>query len=190
MGRSRSEAGQASLLLLGLLAALLAGATVLFALGQAYGAKGMHQRAADLAAVSGAQVMRRHYPRLFEPAFFGDGVPNPRHLSTDTYLSLARVAALRGASRNGVRADQVRVGFPDAGFAPTKISVAVRGDADVRVATGDRPRRIEVRAHATAELIPGADPEGGMPDHGSGGGYHGPLAYRQGKPTRSLFSAS
>lgn len=49
---ARGESGQASFLLLGLAAALLTGLVVLFAFGQALGAKGRHQRAADLAAVS------------------------------------------------------------------------------------------------------------------------------------------
>jgi hypothetical protein len=78
----QGEAGQAALLLLGLAAALLVGVLVLFAFGQALGAKGKHQRAADLAAVSAGQVMGRLYPRLFEPASLPDGAPNPRHLST------------------------------------------------------------------------------------------------------------
>ena len=36
---------------------------------------------------------------------------------------------------------------------------------------------------ATAELLPDAG-GGGLPGHASGGGYEGPLAYRQGKPMR------
>jgi hypothetical protein len=52
------ERGQASLLLLGVLAALLAGTLVLLGFGQALGARAKHQRAADLAAISAAQVMR------------------------------------------------------------------------------------------------------------------------------------
>ena len=87
---SAGERGQAALLLLGVLAALLAGTLILFGFGQALGARGKHQRAADLAAVSAAQVLRRHYPRLFEPPFLEHGVPNPRHLSNAAYLSLAR----------------------------------------------------------------------------------------------------
>ena len=55
--------------MLALVGALLLGALVLFAFGNALGAKGRHQRAADLAAVSAAQVMRYLYPRLFEPPF-------------------------------------------------------------------------------------------------------------------------
>src|SRR5918996_2936488 len=158
------EGGQASLLLLGVLAALLAGTLVLFGFAQALGTKGKHQRAADLAAVSAAQVMRRHYPRLFEPAFLEGGVPNPRHLSNPAYLELARAAAERGADRNGVPAAQVTVAFSGAGFAPTRIRVVVRGRADIRVAADRRPDRIDVRARATAELVPGDDGFG-MPDH-------------------------
>jgi D-alanyl-D-alanine carboxypeptidase-like protein len=54
----------------------------------------------------------------------------------------------------------------------------------VRV-SGERRRaaRIPVRARATAELAPGA---GGAaaPGYAAGGGYTGPLAYRNGKPMR------
>ena len=180
--RSNAETGQAALLLLGVLAALLAGVLVLFAFGQALGTRGKHQRAADLAAVSAAQVMRDNYARLFEPPFLRAGVPNPRHLSTPAYLALARAAARRGARRNGADAARIEVAFPGGGFAPTRVSVAVRGDAHVRVAAGRRPDRLAVRARATAELIPGSDLElSGLAD---GGGYNGPFAHRQGKPMR------
>lgn len=94
---ARAETGQAAFLFLGVLAALLAGTLVLFGFGQALGTRGKHQRAADLAAVSAAQVMRGSYARLFEPPFVRAGVPNPRHLSTAAYLALARAAAHRGA---------------------------------------------------------------------------------------------
>jgi hypothetical protein len=179
------ERGQASLLLLGVLAALLAGTLILFGLGQALGARAKHQRAADLAAISAAQVMRRNYARLFEPAFLEGGVPNPRHLSNEGYLVLARAAALRGARRNGMAPRRVEVSFPGTGFAPTRVTVSVRGRALIRVAARPRSRdRIEVSARATAELLPDSDVPFGMPGHASGGGYDGPLAYRQGKPMR------
>ena len=66
--RVRGEGGQAALLLLGVVAALLVGLAVLVGFGQALGAKSRHQRAADLAAMSAAVAMRDAYPRLFEPA--------------------------------------------------------------------------------------------------------------------------
>ena len=170
------------MLVLAVLAALLAGAVVLFAFGQALGARGKHQRAADLAAVSAAQVMRRHYARLFEPAFLANGLPNPRHLSNHAYRALAREAARRGADRNGVAPGRIGVAFPDAGFAPTRVTVSVRGGAGVRIAAERRPERIDVEARATAELVP-TDHLGPWSE-ADGGGYHGPLAYRQGKPMR------
>ena len=117
------EQGQAAVLMLGLLAALLAGVLVLFGFGQALGARGHAQRAADLSAVSAAQVMRRNFTRLFESAFLEGGVPNVRHLSNGAYLRLARAAALRGARRNGVSSQRVEVEFPDAAFAPTRVTV-------------------------------------------------------------------
>jgi len=186
----RPDAGQASLLLLGLLALLLAGTVVLFAFGQALGARGKHQRAADLSAISGAQAMQRNYARLFEPAVLAGGVPNPRHLSTGEYLALARAAALRGAERNGVPQRQVTVEFPDADFAPSRVRVTVRGGADVRLGSRRRAGRVRLRARATAEIAPDEGVPFGMPSHGAGGGYDGPLAYRQGKPMRPDVAAA
>jgi Transglycosylase SLT domain/D-alanyl-D-alanine carboxypeptidase len=180
---SNGEAGQASLLLLGVVGALLTGLVVLLAFGQALGAKGRHQRAADLAAISAAQVMRDNYARLFEPPLLPNGLPNPRHLSNAVYLALARAAARRGAVRNGLGTGGVAVRFPGVGFAPTRVTVQVRGEATVRVPGDDRPRAVEVGARATAELAP--DIAGlGMPETATGGGYSGPLSYRQGKPMR------
>ena len=131
------ERGQATLLVLGVVAALLTGLLVLLALGQAVGAHGRSQSAADLAAMSAAAAMRGGYPRLFEPAFLESGVPNPRHLSIAAYLALTRAAARRVAARNGAAPGRVTVSFP----------VRLRahaGDRDrprVRHRAGSRPAR-------------------------------------------------
>jgi hypothetical protein len=184
----RRECGQAALLLLGVLAAVLAGVLVLVGFGQALGARGHVQRAADLAAVSAAQVMRRNFTRLFEPAVLDGGVPNPRYLSNAAYLSLARAAALRGARRNGVQRGRVEIGFAHGGFAPTRVTVAIRQRSEVHL-PDHRRDPIEVRAKATAEI---AADEGalGLPAEAAGGGYSGPLAYRQGKPMRPDVAAA
>jgi soluble lytic murein transglycosylase-like protein len=172
---------------LGLVGAVLAGALVLFAFGNALGAKGRHQRAVDLAAISAAQVMRELYPRLFEPPFIAPDVPNPRHLEEAEYRARAVAAAMRGARRNGVEIRASDVMFPGSGFAPTRVTVQVRGEA--RVSLGGHGRRVRraarvpIEARATAELLPGAGGNG-LPEQASGGGYDGPLAYRQGKPMR------
>ena len=153
--------------MLGVLAAVLAGVLVLFGFGQALGAKGHAQRAADLAAISAAQVMRGNFARLFEPPVLEGGVPNARRLSSDAYLSLARAAALRGARRNGVEPVRVEVAFPDAGFAPTRVTVAIREEAKIRLSS-DRKEPVEVRARATAEIAAGVGGLG-MPAEAGGG---------------------
>lgn len=186
MSRLGDEAGQALLLLLGLMAAVIAGSLILGAFSQALGAKGRHQRAADLAAVSAARAMRTAYPRLFEPAYLRPGVPNPRHLSRGAYLAIAQRAAVAGARRNRVALRPRDVRFPERdSFAPVRVAVAVSGDAEVRIASEGRGARqtVPVRARAEAELVPPAD-IGGNAAFGSGGGYSGPLAFRQGKPMR------
>jgi len=194
MRRADREGGQASLLLLGAMFVLVAGVVVLFAFGSALGAKGKHQRAADLAAVSAAQVMRDLYPRLFEAPLLANGLPNPRHLALPGYLARARAAAMRGGRRNGVTVRFPDVSFPGGSFAPIKVAVAVRGE--VRVKTRLEERRgggagapIPIRARAAAEISPDLGAALGMPAFGSGGGYDGPLAYRMGKPSSHLFSA-
>ena len=150
----RSARGQASLMMLAVVGMLLALTLVLLAFGSALGAKARHQRAADLAAVSAAQVMRELYPRLFEPPFLAPDVPNPRHLEQTTYLALARAAAVRGAARNAVRIRASDVSFPGDSFAATRVRVRLRAHTRVKLGEGRR-ERVPVRAQATAELSPG-----------------------------------
>ena len=178
------ERGQASILLLGVAFALVAGVLVLVGFGQAFGAKGRHQRAADLSAVSAAHAMREAYPRVFEPPYLRPGVPNPRHLERHEYLDMARKSAVRAGARNGVRVDPRDVRFDDDPLAPVRVTVSVRGQAAVHVAPGTRDTRdVAITARATAELTPPAG-GGSFAARASGGGYSGPLAYRQGKPMR------
>ena len=182
--RLTDGSGQALVLALGLAAALLTGGLVLVALGQAVGAKSREQRAADLAAVSAAAAMRRVYPRLFEPASLPPArpglppVPNPRHLTRERYVAIARGAAVAGGARNDARVRPVDVTFPDGGFAPTRVRVRVHEWHSAR-GPGIRDGRIQIAATAVAELAPDVPT-----DLATGGGYSGPLAYRQGKPMR------
>jgi hypothetical protein len=171
------ERGQAVLLLVGALAAVLVGAFVLGAIARGIGVQGRDQRAADLAALAGARAMRAAYHRLFEPPAV-TGRPNPRHLERREYLRIGRAAALATARRNGVRA--VAVAFPDGEeMAPVRVRVTVSDPAVVRA--GGQREKAPVRARAEAELAP---PGGGLAQFATGGGYSGPLAYRQGKPMR------
>src|SRR5918995_2193415 len=127
--------------------------------------------------------MRELYPRLFEPPFIEPDVPNPRHLEEGEYRAAAVAAAVRGGRRNGVVVRPADVSFPGSGFAPTRVTVRVRGEARVRFGPGRHAAgRVPVRARATAELLPATGEA--FPGTATGGGYDGPLAYRQGEPMR------
>jgi hypothetical protein len=183
--RLSPASGQASLMMLTVIAVVLGGGLLLFAFGNALGAKGRHQRAADLAAISAAQVMRDLYPRLFEPPFLEPSVPNPRHLDETDYRAAAVAAAVRGGRRNGVAVRPEDVTFGGSTFGATRVTVRVRGEARVTLGRrrhSARASRVPVRARATAELSPAAG--GAFPGQATGGGYSGPLAYRQGQPMR------
>ena len=122
--RFSGEAGQATILLLGLAMAVLLGALVLGAIARGIGAQSDEQRAADLAALAGARAMHDAYAGLFEPSVLG-GHANRAHLERAAYLARGRRAALETAHANG--AQDVRVGFPDDDtFAPVRVRVEVR----------------------------------------------------------------
>ena len=172
--RLGQESGQVAILLVGGLLAVVVGGFVLGAFARGLDTRAAAQQAADLAALGGARAMRDSYSRLFEPPVV-DGRPNGRHLDKDAYLALGRSTAERVAAANG--APGVNVSFPDEStIAPVRIRAAVMR----RIELGGR--QVNMRARAEAELVPlgGAGPA----SFASGGGYHGPLAYRQGKPMR------
>ncbi len=173
MSRLRDRSGQALVLVLGGLLAIVLGALVLGGVARGIGSGGDRQRAADLAALAGARALREAYARVFEPAVLA-GRPNPRHLERAAYLALGRVAAVATARRNG--ATRLAVRFPSGGFAPVRIRVTVSDP--LRVAGAALPHR----ATAEAELAPPGG-IGGLGAPGAGE-YHGPFAMRQGKPMR------
>jgi hypothetical protein len=178
--RCRSEAGQATLVVVGLALALLLGAFVLGAIAQGIGGQGEQQRAADLAALAAARAMHESYAGLFEAPRIA-GRPNPAHLERAAYLARGRAAALATARRNGARS--VAVSFPDAAtFAPVRVRVEVRDD--LRVGASERVR---AGARAEAELAPPGDIAATTAGAGE---YRGPLAYRQGKPMRPDVAAA
>jgi soluble lytic murein transglycosylase-like protein len=171
--RCRSDLGQASVVLVGALLAVLAGGLVLAALARGVDRQAAQQRAADLAALAGARVMHDAYERLFEPAFLA-GRPNPAHLTVAAYRAAGERAARETARRNG--AHEVEVAFPDRdSFAPVRIAVTVRDRVEVD------GRHVALAARAEAELAP---PATLIALAAGAGEYAGPLAYRQGKPMR------
>jgi soluble lytic murein transglycosylase-like protein len=169
----RAEHGQASVLLVGALLAILVAAFVLGAVARGVDAQAAHQRAADLAALAGARAMRDEYERLFEPAFVG-GRANPAHLTVAEYRRIGEAAARETGRRNGARETDVR--FPDGdSFAPVRIAVVVRGRVELK------GRAVDVGARAEAELAPPATLASLA---ATGDEYRGPLDHRQGKPMR------
>jgi len=184
MGRRR-QAGQALPLAMGLAFALLAATLALVAIAGAVEGRGRTQRAADLIAVSAARSMRDDLSRLLAPTTMPDGSPNPRHLGRVAYLSRARAAGLEAARRNGVADARVRLSFPDrASFAPLRAKAVVVASLDLGVASDP------VKASAVAEAAASGGGPGSMPAMASGGGYGGPLVYRQGEGMRPDVAAA
>ncbi|MDX6657938.1 MAG: hypothetical protein QOH62_2731 [Solirubrobacteraceae bacterium] len=164
----RCERGQAAILLVGVLTAVVVGGLLLGVYARAVGVKGDQQRAADLAALAAARAMRDAYARVFEAG--------PHRLSRAAYIELGRRRAVETAARNG--SPGAIVSFPGADdFAPVLIRVKVSGEASL---PGGQASRLE--AVAEAELVPGTATSGlGAPGAGE---YRGPFAMRQGKPMR------
>jgi hypothetical protein len=182
---SKGQGGQATLLVIGAVFVLIAGAFALVAIAGAITGKGRVQRAADLAAVSAARSMRDDLPRLLTPPALPNGLPNPIHLEKAAYLMRARGAALQAARANGVAAGRVRISFPDlTSFAPLRAKTTVVADLDVSGGRG------AVEASAVAEASAPATAIGGMPAIASGGGYSGRLIYRQGEGMRPDVAAA
>jgi soluble lytic murein transglycosylase-like protein len=171
---AEAEEGQALLLVVGILAAVLVGSLVLGGAAHAIGVRGDRQRAADLGALAAARALRNAYPRVFAPAVIR-GRPNPGHLEREEYLAIGRRLATVTARRNG--ADDVDVTFPGDALAPLRVRVVVRD----RIELGPGAS-VPGDATAEAELVPpGATGAAGPAGVGE---YAGPLAYRQGKPMR------
>ncbi len=116
------------------------------------------------------------------------------------YLARARVAGREAAGANGVDPRRVRIRFPDRdAFAPVQARARVLGEIDREAIPGPerhpsgRPARrgepIDVVATATAEAAAPASFDG-MPAMASGGGYSGPLVYRQGEGMRPDVAAA
>jgi soluble lytic murein transglycosylase-like protein len=191
---SRREAGQALPALLGCAGVVLITALLLSAIGGAVAGKGRVQRAADLSALSGARSMRDDLPRLLAPPRLPDGSPNPRHLPRREYFRRAAEAVRAAARRNGVDPGRLSIRFPDAGEAvPLRVRAAVRAEIDpaavpggTRIAEerGAAAPPIPVKAFAVAEAAPPAGSWSGLPATASGGGYSGPLVYRNGEGMR------
>ena len=185
------QSGQALPALLGIAALAVLLTLALAALGGAVTAKGRAQRAVDLAALSAARSMRDDFSRLFVPARTPAGELDPRHLDREEYLERARSAARQAIEENGLGGATLTVRFqrPES-FAPTGVEVLARAEGAAGTQPGvprgapERHTEVSVRVAATAELSPSGDQLGSAPESASGGGYSGPLSYRQGEGMR------
>jgi Transglycosylase SLT domain/D-alanyl-D-alanine carboxypeptidase/Putative Flp pilus-assembly TadE/G-like len=173
------EGGQALPLGLGAAFVLIAVGLALVAIAGAVTGKGRAQRAADLTAISAARSLRDDLPRLLSPARLPNGLENPLHLDKAEYLARAQAAALEAARGNGVAATHLRLSFPDrSSFAPVRVKAVVLAEVDLG------PEQVRTSAAAVAEAALPASGPGAAPAMASGGGYSGPLVYRQGEGMR------
>lgn len=180
----RAAGGQVLPAVIGAAAVLLIAALALVSVAGALTGKGRLQRAADLAAISAARSMRDDMPRVTAPPLLPNGAPNPAHMPRDVYLARARAAALQAARANEADPRRLRIRFPDAlAFPPLRVRVEL--EADLRP-----PGRAEVDAYAVAEAAPSLAGGPAMAATASGGGYSGPLAYRQGEGVRPDVAAA
>jgi Transglycosylase SLT domain/D-alanyl-D-alanine carboxypeptidase len=183
--KPREESGQALILALGGALALIAGALALVAIAGAVTGKGRAQRAADLIAISAARSLRDDLPQLLSPPRLANGKPTPSHIAKVTYLARAKAAALAAAHANGVDPRRVQVRFPDAhSFAPVRAEATIV--AELREGIG---QRVEASAVAEAAAPYGAVAGGGT-GMASGGGYSGPLIYRDREGMRPDVAAA
>jgi hypothetical protein len=183
---AKREGGQVLPLALGGAFALIVTAMALVAIAGAITGKGRLQRAADLAAISAVRSMRDDLPRLLSPSRLPNGLPNPRHIEKVAYLARAQVAAIGAARANGVAPPRLRVSFPDAeSFAPVRAEAVV--SAEIEVGAGDEQTQASALAEAGA---PSSAAGGSSPAMATGGGYSGPLVYRQGHGMRPDVGAA
>ncbi len=193
--RLGAELGQALPLVLGLAIVLVLATTALIALAAGVTGAERGQRGVDLAAISAVRSMRDDLPRLVAPATLPDGGLNPYHLARADYLARAAAAAREAARHNGLAVARVRVGFPDgASPVPLRASVEVVAETDVGRAVGRESETVQVSLRAEAEAVPpaatGTDASTAAPPMASGGGYSGPLVYRQAMPMRPDVAAA
>ena len=192
-GAHAAERGQALLMVLGAAFAILFAASLLVALGGALTGTARAQRAVDLVALSGARSLRDDFPRLFTPPRLPGGAPNPRHLDRREYLA-------RASPRRRARPPPETASIPTGCASRSPTPTPSRRFACGPRSSLDRPERCGAAAGAAgASAAGGAIRSRPAPRRwplrrrrqwaarattATGGGYSGPLAYRQGKPMR------
>lgn len=187
-GSLRREGGQATIALIAGVMLTFLGVALFAQYGGALAARGNDQRIGDVAAVASAKRMAGDYPRLFVPATLPNGAPNPLHMSQAQYRARALAVARRELRRAGgpLRGASVRLtGTPH----PNQVTVRMSRRRQLDVLGEHRSIVVRVRSSARLTFELGAMGPA-LPGRASGGGYDGPLAYRQGKPMRPDVAAA
>lgn len=170
MEQRRHQAGQALPLALALATVIVLGVVALFVLGRAQLAAAQAQTAADLAALSAGRELSA---RLGEIALDGP---------EDAAAWRSRLARTAGAAAGPAGAQVERLRFPGAGWPPVSVEVVVSSPG---------PRGTRARAVARAGLVvAGTTGDAGPAGWATGGGYSGPLRYRDGKPMCPAVAAA
>ena len=165
-----AQAGQALPLALAMAAVLLLGVVALFVLGRAQLAAAQAQTAADVAALSAGRELRA---RLDEIA-----LDRPE----DAAAWRARLGRVAEAAAGPAGARVEGLSFPGGAWPPLGVEVVVSSPG---------PRGVRARAAARAGLVvAGAVGDAGPSGWARGGGYSGPLRYRDGKPMCPAVAAA
>ncbi len=170
MRASGRQAGQALPLALAVGVLVLLGAVAVFVLGRVQLAGAQAQSAADLAAVSAGREMRS---RLGEMAVAGEAAEG-------TWRERLTAAAREAAEPVGARVESLQL--VGESWPPLAVEVVVSRPG---------PRDTTVRAVARAGIVLAAAPgDDGRTGWATGGGYSGPLVYRDGKPMCPAVAAA
>lgn len=159
-------------LLLGVVVLLIAASGVVFAIGHVHLAAARAQTSADLAALAAARDLRDRLGHLG----LADDTRGAARAALVADLTATATAVAGPAGGRVVAVRPVGAGWP-----PTAVEVTVahRGP-------GGRP----VRAVARAGLMAGGPGPDGRTGWATGGGYSGPLVYRDGKPMCPAVAAA
>ena len=185
--RTLSERGQVAPAVLGCALAVVFASSLLAGIGGATTGASRLQRAADLSALSAARTLYEGLPDLL-----AQGGP---HRSVEDLKGDALNSAELAARRNGVDPARVRAFF-EAGDPPLRVRVEMVGGIRLQQLpggdrlTGSDRGEVRVLASATAEAAPPPGWWTGMPAYASGGGYAGPLSYRNGEGMRPDVAAA
>ena len=164
MRRGRdAQRGQAAPLALAVGLLVVLGAVALFVLGRVQLAAAQAQTAADVAAISAGREMWAHMGQI---AF--DGPAGAARWRARLTAVSAAAAAPGGARVEGLR-------LPGGSWPPTAVEVVVSSP-------GPQGSRVRAIARAGVVVSAGSGLGPGPIGRARGGGYSGPLVYRDGKP--------